>query len=122
MNSPSTKSENTTAEVKGRSLWSDSLRRLRKRKLAMVCFGIIVVYFCLAGFVFLDEMFKWDTPLTRWNESLESSYTPPSWASKSFWTGLFDKGQAVEGENKKFYLFGTDLFGQSTWRNTIYGA
>ena len=44
----------------GRSLWSDGLRRLFGRKLAKICFVIIMSYFLLAGFIYLAEFFNWN--------------------------------------------------------------
>jgi len=85
---------------KGRSLWKDGLRRLRRRRLAMVCFGVIVLYFLLAGFIYIAEAFDWQVGPIRWQEEVSKSYEPPS------------------REN----VFGTDIFGQSVLRKTLYGA
>ena len=89
-----------TRPPKGRSLWKDGLRRLRKRKLAMICFAIILVYFSLAGFVYLAELFNWQVGPIRWAEGVGQKYEPPS--SKN--------------------IFGTDIFGQSVFRKTLYGT
>ncbi|MHC4424133.1 MAG: hypothetical protein ACYSWR_05635, partial [Planctomycetota bacterium] len=48
-----------TRPPKGRSLWKDGLRRLRRRKLAMICFVVILIYFSLAAFIYLAEFFNW---------------------------------------------------------------
>lgn len=85
---------------KGTSLWKDGARRLRRRKLAMVCFGVIVIYFLLAGFIYLAEFFDWRIGPTLWAEQAGQSYAPPS--SKN--------------------IFGTDIFGQSVLRKTLYGT
>jgi len=85
---------------KGRSLWKDGLRRLRRRKLAMVCFVVIVLYFLLAGFIYLAESLDWDVWPVRWQEEVSKSYEPPSRKS----------------------IFGTDIFGQSVLRKTLYGT
>lgn len=84
----------------GRSLWKDGLRRLRKRKLAMLCFVLILVYFSLAGFIYLAELFNWQVGPIRWGEEVGQKYEPPS--SKN--------------------IFGTDIFGQSVLRKTLYGT
>ena len=85
---------------KGRSLWSDGLRRLRRHRLAMVCLGVIAVYVVLTGLIYLDELSKWDTPVTRWDEEVGGAYEPPS------------------AKN----IFGTDFLGRSVFRKTLYGA
>lgn len=85
---------------KGAGLWLNAVRRLCKRKLAMVCLVVVIVYFLLAGFVYLAEMFDWRVGPTRWREQVGQSYAPPN--SKN--------------------LFGTDIFGQSVLRKTLYGA
>ncbi len=85
---------------KGKSLWADGLCRLRKHKLAMVCFGIIVIYFALAGFTYIAEFFNLDVAVMQWSKEVGQAYQPPS------------------REN----IFGTDIFGQSVWRKTLYGA
>lgn len=84
----------------GRSLWQDGLRRLRRRKLAIICFVVVVVYFGLAGFIYLAEIFNWQVGPTKWAEEVDKQYQPPS------------------REN----ILGTDIFGQSVWRKTLYGT
>jgi peptide/nickel transport system permease protein len=86
--------------LKGRSLWQDGLRRLKRRKLAMVSFAVILVYFGLAGFIYIAEFLDWQVTPVRWSQEVDSQYQPPS--SKN--------------------IFGTDIFGQSVWRKTLYGA
>jgi ABC-type dipeptide/oligopeptide/nickel transport system permease subunit len=85
---------------KGRSLWQDGIRRLRRRKLVMLCFAVIVLYFLLAGFIYLAELFDWQVGPIRWQEEVGKSYQPPS------------------REN----IFGTDIFGQSVLRKMLYGT
>ena len=85
---------------KGRGLWKDGARSLRRRKPAMVCFGVLILYFLLAGFIYLAEFFDWRIGPTRWAEQAGQSYAPPS------------------SEN----IFGTDIFGQSVLRKTLYGT
>ena len=85
---------------KGRSLWQDGLRRLRRRKLVMLCFAVIVLYFLLAGLICLAELFDWQVGPTLWAQEAGDSYEAPS--SKN--------------------IFGTDIFGQSVLRKTLYGT
>ena len=85
---------------KGGSLWKDGLRRLRRRRPAMVCLGVIALYFLLAGFIHLAEFLDWQIRPRLWAEQTGQSYAPPS------------------SEN----IFGTDIFGQSVLRKTLYGT
>ncbi len=86
--------------VKGTSLWKDGLRRLARRKFAMVCLVIILAYFAVTAFVYVAEFFDWQPGPVMWTEEVGPSYQPPD----------------VK------YIFGTDIFGQSVLRKTIYGA
>jgi len=85
---------------KGRSLWKDGLRRLRRRKLVMVCFVVILLYFALAGFIYLAELLDWQVGPVRWAEEVGRQYEKPS------------------AKN----IFGTDIFGQSVFRKMLYGT
>ncbi len=85
---------------KGQSLWADSLRRLRKRKLAMICIAVIMLYVVLAGFIFVCELLDVKTGPALWDEQVGDSYSVPG----------------------KQNIFGTDIFGQSVLRKTLYGA
>ena len=107
--------QNTGRPIKGRSLWADGIRRLRKRWFAMVCFVIVLVYFILAGMIYLDELFGWKLEAFQWNEIVGPSYQPPMESYE--WT---PEGQA--DPQTGWTLFGTDFLGRSTLRKTIYGA
>ena len=85
---------------KGRSLWQDGLRRLRRRKLAMLCFAVVLSYFLLAGSIYLAELFDWQVGPTLWAQETGASYEAPSSTN----------------------IFGTDIFGQSVLRKTLYGT
>ena len=89
-----------TAAVKGTSLWKDGLRRLARRKFAMVCLVVILAYFAVTAFVYVAEFFNWQVGAVMWNKEVGPSYQPPGTK----------------------YIFGTDIFGQSVLRKTIYGA
>jgi len=86
--------------LKGRSLWKDGLRRLRRRGAAMACLVVIVLYFLLAGFIYLAELFDWQVGPVLWQQEVGQQYESPS------------------SEN----IFGTDIFGQSVLRKTLYGT
>ena len=86
--------------LKGRGFWADGFRRLKRRKLAMVCMVVIFAYFALAGFIYVAEVFGWEVDIVKWSEEVGESYEAPS------------------GKN----MFGTDIFGQSVLRKTLYGA
>ena len=85
---------------KGRGLWTDGLRRLRKRRLAMVCFAIILAYLLLTGFIYVAEFCDWEVGPVKWDEKVGSEYEPPN--SKN--------------------IFGTDFLGRSVLRKTLYGV
>jgi peptide/nickel transport system permease protein len=130
LNSSTQITEIAAKPVKGRSLWSDAIRRLRKRKLSMICLMVVMVYFILAGLIFLDEQldkevkiidsekivrFDMDIPLFRWNETVGPSYQKP-WQVYE-WTP--EESQTAQ---KGWTFFGTDIFGQSTFRKMLYGT
>lgn len=98
-----------------RGYWSDSLRRLRKRKLAMICFWIIVVYAGVAGVVGFADAVGWKLPFVQWKEQIGPSYQKPL-ASYEFVPEMSDR--PVQG----WSLIGTDFMGQSTFRKMLYGA
>jgi len=78
----------------GRSLWADARRKLYRNHLAMISLAIIVCYVAIAFLVATGVL------AGNWQESTGPSYAPPSWDNP----------------------FGTDIFGQSVWRKTLYGA
>jgi len=85
---------------RGVSLWEDGLRRLCRRRLAVVCFGVIVAYFLLAVFIYIAEFFNWHIGPTSWATPTGPSYQPPC------------------AQN----ILGTDIFGLSVFRKMLYGA
>jgi len=101
--------------VKGRSLWADGMRRLRKRRLAMVCFGVVMVYVLLTVLVYLSEAAGWKIPLFDWRQAVGPSYQKP-------WTVYAWMPEGQTQAQRGWTFFGTDFLGQSTWRKTIYGA
>ncbi|AQT69374.1 Dipeptide transport system permease protein DppC [Anaerohalosphaera lusitana] len=100
--------KNTTKE-KGQSLWADGWRRLKRRKFAMFCLGIIVIYFGLAGFVWFAEMFNLDISLIQYDETVAESYAEPG-------------AEPLEGHSAISTIAGADFLGRSVLRATIYGA
>jgi peptide/nickel transport system permease protein len=101
--------------AKGRSLWADGLRRLRKRWFAVVCFYLVLIYFALAGMIYLNELFNWNLSLFNWQESVGPSYQKP-WVSYE-WTP-----EEQDTLQTGWTFFGTDFLGQSTFRKMLYGA
>lgn len=81
--------------MKSRSLWQDAIARLRKDKLAVICFAIIAVYFILALGCALGLFFR-DFALTN----RETIYLAPSFE----------------------HLLGTDLFGRDVLSRAAHGA
>ena len=112
--SPQT-TETINEPIKGRSLWADGIRRLRKRTFAMICLGVVLVYFILAGAIFVNELFGWDLKAFQWNRIVGPSYQAPLETYE--WT---PEGKTETASGKT--LFGTDFLGQSTLRKTVYGA
>jgi len=88
------------AAPKGRSLWSDGFRRLRRRKLAMISFAIVITYMVFTGFIYVTELFDCQFELTKWDAKVGDEYEPPS--SKN--------------------IFGTDFLGRSVLRKALYGV
>ncbi|MDH4202951.1 MAG: ABC transporter permease [Phycisphaerae bacterium] len=91
--------KNLQKPIKGRSLWIDAIGRLRKRKLAMICFGIILFYVFIACYVQVAEWTGSSWP-TNWDESTGQKYESPN------------------AQN----IFGTDIFGYSILRKVLYGT
>ena len=85
---------------KGRSLWSDAVRRLLKQKFAVICFVVVVLYLGLAAFIYIAEVSGWDIEMFQWDDQVGDSYQSPS----------------------AEHPFGTDIFGLSVLRKTMYGA
>lgn len=85
--------------IEGRSLWSDGIRRLKRRKLAVICFWIIMLYVLVACYV---QAAQWsgDYWPANWDVSTGEKYEAPSWNN----------------------LCGTDIFGYSILRKVIYGT
>ncbi len=84
----------TTADVGGVSLWTDAARRLRKDRLAMVAFVVIVLY-VIVGIASEFSLFG------DFNEQRpDATYHPPS----------------------AEYLFGTNVFGQSVFARVAKGT
>ena len=86
---------------KGQSLWSDGIRRLRRQRIAMACFWVIMIYFAISSFVYIAEVVNADVGIVKWDQSVGESYEAPS----------------LKGN-----IFGCDIFGQSVFRKTVYGA
>ena len=85
------------AAPKGRSLWADAWKRLKRDRFAMVCIWIIVVYAMVALAAKLGMIATpWDTPVG-------GSYEAPS--TKSLAT-----------------IFGTDIVGRSVFYKVIHGT
>ncbi|MCY2931888.1 MAG: ABC transporter permease [Planctomycetota bacterium] len=82
------------AAPRGRGLWADAARRLRRDRSAMLCLGVILLYIGVAvgAAAFLGG----------WNES-------------------YDYARANEDPSWDFWL-GTDNFGRSTFQELLLGA
>jgi peptide/nickel transport system permease protein len=82
---------------KGRSLWQDAWKRMKRDRFAMVCVGVILVYALLAVLV------KMGLVAASWGQTVGGEYAPPSTENWKLW-------------------FGTDIFGRSVVMKTLYGA
>lgn len=82
---------------KGRSLWQDAWKRMKRDRFAMFCLSIVVVYGLLALLV------KAGLVASGWGQTVGGEYAPPS--SESW-----------------LLFFGTDIFGRSVVLKTLYGA
>lgn len=95
------KQNNDRLAAAGRAgLWSDGIRRLRRHRLAMVSLVIILLYFAMAGFVYVAEVLDWQVNAVKWHEQVGAEYEPPG----------------------RQHVFGTDFLGRSVLRKTLYGA
>lgn len=99
MSKPSS-TTNVTEPFCDRARPPSRLRRLLKRKVVLVSLVVIVCYLGLAGFIYVAELCRWQVSLTRWDEQLGGSYQAPS----------------------RQNILGTDLFGLSVLRKTLYAA
>lgn len=94
------KKQNTDIEYSaGVSLWQDAFSRIRKRKLAVISFWIILFYVLTAVYVQIDQM-SGGIWAANWDVVVGEKYQSPSITN----------------------LFGTDIFGQSVLRKVIYGT
>lgn len=82
--------------AKGRSLWDDSLIRLKKNKLAIFSFALLGLISFLI--IFAPYIFSYSFDDTDWTEML----TAPNWSNGHY--------------------FGTDLLGRDIFARTLYGG
>ena len=79
---------------KGRSLWSDAWQRLIRRKLVVAALVVVGIYVLIAAGVYRGLI------ASKWNDQVGPRYQAPS----------------------AQHSLGTDIFGRSVWRKTLYGA
>lgn len=84
-------------EIKGKSLWDHAWIRLKRDRMAIVCFSIIVFYAMVA---LLAKMGLIATP---WSDVVGASYQEPSSSDMRLWLG-------------------TDIFGRSVFYKVIHGT
>ncbi len=84
-------------KLQSRSLWQDAIIRLRRDKLALMSFVIIVVYSAIA------LLTKSGLVGSTWELEIAPAYHPPSLDSVNLW-------------------FGTDLFGRSVFLKLLQGT
>jgi ABC-type dipeptide/oligopeptide/nickel transport system permease subunit len=83
--------------AKGRSLWADAVARLKKDKLAIGCFAVIVFYCAIA------LLAKFQLLASPWDTQIAAGYAPPSFKSWDM-------------------IMGSDIFGRSVFYKAIHGA
>jgi ABC-type dipeptide/oligopeptide/nickel transport system permease subunit len=83
--------------TQSRSLWGDAWIRLKRDKIAMVCFSIIVLYALIA------LLAKIGLVATPWDTTIGPGYQGPTGESMAHWMG-------------------TDLFGRSVFYKVIHGT
>jgi ABC-type dipeptide/oligopeptide/nickel transport system permease subunit len=92
------------AAPKGRSLWSDAIKRLLDSKAAIASGVIILVYVLAAMFVYVTEFgsdkFGWNIPVINYSERVGENNEAPSWK----------------------HPLGTDYKGRSVLRKAFYGV
>jgi ABC-type dipeptide/oligopeptide/nickel transport system permease subunit len=91
---------NNAPAIKGRSYWADSLKQLRKRRLAMYSLAVIAVYIFTVAFIYFAQWTSLKVPFLQWNQKVGAEYESPN------------------GKN----IFGTDFLGRSVFRKAVYGA
>ena len=84
----------------GVGYWADAFSRLKKNKLAMLCFVVVLLYLLTVIFVYIADWTKLDVSILNWSESVGSAHEKPN-------------------SNN---VFGTDFMGRSVLRKTVYGA
>jgi ABC-type dipeptide/oligopeptide/nickel transport system permease subunit len=77
-----------------KSLWSHAITQIRRDRIALCAFIIVVVYSVVALLTTMGLI------ASNWHVEVGPSYMPPS----------------------AEYLFGTDIFGRSVWAKTLKGA
>jgi len=82
---------------KGRSLWMDAYRRIKRDKMAMACLAIILLY----GVIALLAQFG--LIATPWDAAVDAPYSPPKLDQISTWLG-------------------TDIFGRSVFYKVLHGT
>ena len=86
------------------SLWRDAWRRLRRRRLALVCLATIGLYVAMA--LYAEGVYRWyrhaDRPAPYQAQNIDAQYQPPSLASG--------------------HLMGTDGLGRDVFQRLLQGA
>ena len=78
MNESSVKSDIDMHMPKGRSLWADGFRQLRKRKLAMISLVIVSLYVAIVLFTYIVQWTDLEISITDWDQKTGAEYESPS--------------------------------------------
>jgi peptide/nickel transport system permease protein len=87
----------TKAMPKGRSLWKDAMARLKKDKISILCFGVVIIYAMIALLTGLGVI------ATPWDRVVGAPYQAPSLDSVEL-------------------FLGTDIFGRSVFYKVLHGT
>jgi ABC-type dipeptide/oligopeptide/nickel transport system permease subunit len=92
---PASNNELSFELTKGQSLWSDAVKRIKRNRLALFCFWVIVFYIVMAVLAKLGVI----APNVRVTDN-SIAYQPPSWD----------------------HWFGTDIFGRDVMAKAVHGT
>jgi peptide/nickel transport system permease protein len=105
------------AERAGISLWQDAYRRLRRERLAVACFSVVLLYVVVAAMAWIGQFIDWLHAGGHVGESLKGfahSYLFADFATHH--DHMEDQAPSLA------HWFGTDLFGQDVLSRIANGA
>ncbi|MFW6188872.1 MAG: ABC transporter permease [Planctomycetota bacterium] len=101
----------------GRSLWGEAWHRLRRNRLAMVCLGIIALYFVVGGLDFVPARWIGAVP----GLTVEHEGSVIDWLFDAT-VGPTDKEESYLPPGEGGHLLGTDIHGTDILYKTLKGV